>query len=81
MLDLFNAMVTLTFSSFNTSLSGDGRKSLITFNLPIGSSVYFIFLFISLPPFSPIISSTMDADDISPISKPDGHYTVMDNPV
>src|SRR3990167_799231 len=75
MLDLFNAMVTLTFSSFNTSLSGEGRKSLITFNFPIGSSVYFILLFIYLPPFSPI-SSSVNADNIASISKPHGHDAI-----
>src|SRR5574337_282309 len=72
MLDFFSASVTLTLSSFRTSWSGDGRKSLTIFSLPMGSSVYLILLFINLPSFSPI-SGAIYADDISPVRESNSH--------
>ena len=74
---LFREIVTLTFSSFNTNWSGGGRKSLMTLNLPIGSSLYFILLFIYFPPFSPITRS-INADNITPMREPHGHNAVSD---
>ena len=51
---MLKEIVTLTLSSFKINCSGGGRKSLMTLTSPIGSSVYFIFRLINLPPFSPI---------------------------
>ena len=77
MLSFFNAIVTLTFSSFKISLSGGGRKSLITLSSPKGSSVYLIFVFIYFPPFSPI-SGSKYPDNIASICKSHGHYSFAD---
>jgi hypothetical protein len=78
MLDFLSEMVTFTLSSFNTNRSGGGRKSLIILGSPIGSSVYFIFVFIYLPSFPPI-PCTIDANDITPVSEPDSHNTITDS--
>jgi hypothetical protein len=45
--------VTFTPSSFRTSLSGDGKKSLTISNLPNASSVYFTVRLINLPSSTP----------------------------
>lgn len=68
-LDFFNAIVILTFSSFRINWAGEGRKSLMTFNSPNGSSVYLILVFIYFPPFSPISGSEY-SDNIASIGEP-----------
>ena len=46
--------VTLSVLSFNTNSSGEGRKSVMTLTLSMGSSVYFIFLLIKFFSLSPV---------------------------
>ena len=75
-LDLLKEIVILTLFSFATNCSGGGRKSLITLSLPIGSSVYFILLFINLSPFSPV-SGTIDTDNIAPVGESNSDDTVV----
>ena len=47
------------------------------FRSPIGSSVYFVLVFIGFPSFSPI-SCTIDANNVATICKPDGQNTFSD---
>lgn len=77
-LALLKEIVTLTFSSFITRRSGGGRKSLTTFNLPTGSSVYFILFFINVFPLSPV-SCPENADNITSIRESYGHNAVIDS--
>jgi hypothetical protein len=63
-------MVTLTVSSLNTSLSGEGKKSGMTFSSPIGSSVYLIFVLINTFSFPPV-AGTEYADGTPTIGKAD----------
>jgi hypothetical protein len=74
---LLNEIVTFTLSSRKTKDSGGGRKSLMIFNLPKGSFVYFILLFIRLSPFSPV-SRSDNTDQALPISEPDHQDSVID---
>lgn len=67
----------MTLSSLRTNWSGGGRKSLMTFNFPIGSSVYLILLFIYLPSFPPE-SRAINANDTCTIGKPNGHNPIAD---
>lgn len=54
MLRWLKEMVTFLLSSFSTSFSGGGRKSLTRRVLPIGPSVYLIFFFINFSSLAPI---------------------------
>ena len=76
-LDLLKEIVILTLFSFKANCSGGGRKSLITLSFPIGSSAYFILLFINLSPFSPV-PGTIDADDIAPVCESNSDDAVVD---
>lgn len=70
-----NAMVTLIVSSFNASSAGEGRKSSTRLTLPIGSSVYSIFLLIYLLALSPI-SCSEDSDLLVSIHEPNSQNTL-----
>src|SRR5208283_247645 len=75
MLALFSEIVILIFSSLRANCSGLGRKSLTTLSSPMGSSVYFIFVFIHPPYLSPI-SSAVYTNDVPAICKPHCHYAI-----
>ena len=76
---MLRAIVTLTVSSFRASSSGEGRKSGTALTLPIGSSVYFIFLFIYFLSFPPI-SGANNSDFVFSVGESYSHNSTRSSP-
>ena len=49
----------------------------MTFRSPIGSSVYFVLVFINFPSFSPV-ACAINANNVTPVCKPDGQNAFAD---
>jgi hypothetical protein len=76
---LLKDKVTFTPSSFNTNISGGGRKSSTILIRPSGSFVYRGLRFIYFSAFSPI-AGTENSDQFIAVGKTDRHNSICNFP-